>query len=104
MALVKTFDAYDLKEEFKAWGRDYFSYTACEELIALFDECGNNTEIDIIGLCCDFNEESEEYIKSDYSNIEEIAEAETTDELLDALNYYTWAVKTEDGMILYQNF
>ena len=38
MALVKTFGANDLKEEFKAWNRDYFSYNACEEIINLFEE------------------------------------------------------------------
>ena len=106
MALVKTFDANDLKEEFRAYNRDYYSYEACEAIIQLFDDCGcgTNTELDIIALCCDFNEETEEYIKDNYSNIEEIAEAETIEELLDALSYYTWAIETTDGMILYQCF
>lgn len=103
MALVKTFDSTDLKNEFVACNRDYFSYAACEELIALFEEC-ENVEIDIVSICCDFTEESTDYIKDNYSNIEEIAEAETTEELLDALNYYTWAVETGYGMILYQTF
>lgn len=103
MALVKTFDTYDLKNEFIAWDRDYYSYTACERLIELFDECGN-VEIDLVAICCDFNEEDADYIKDNYSNIEEIANAESTDELLEALNYYTYAVETENGMILYQTF
>jgi bisphosphoglycerate-dependent phosphoglycerate mutase len=45
-----------------------------------------------------------EYIKENYNNHEDIAEAETLEELLDALNYYTWAVQTTDNNILYQCF
>lgn len=103
MALVKTFEGADLKREFEAWDRDYYSLDACEKMVELFEECGGNVELDIVGLCVDFNEEDEDYIKSEYSNIEEIADAETTEELLDALNRYTWAVETSDG-ILYQAF
>lgn len=101
MALVKTFDAHDLKEEFREWERDYYSYTACERLIDLFDECGN-VELDIVAICCDFNEETWEDIKDNYSNHDDIAECETMEELLEALNYYTYAVETENNMILYQ--
>ena len=106
MALVKTFDANDLKEEFKNWNRDYYSYEACEAIIELFEECdcGNNTELDIIALCCDFNEEVWEDIKENYSNHDDIAECETIEELLNALNDYTWAVQTVDNNILYQCF
>ena len=106
MALVKTFTANDLKEEFKAWDRDYYSYNACEELINLFEDCdcGNNTELDIIALCCDFNEEDWEYIKDEYSNHDDLSECETIEEFIDALNYYTWAVQTTDNQILYQCF
>lgn len=103
MALVKTFNGADLKREFEAWNRDYYSLDACEKIVELFEECGGNVELDIVGLCGDFNEDDEDYIKSEYSNIEEIADAETTEELLDALNCYTWAVETSDG-ILYQTF
>ena len=106
MALVKTFTANDLKEEFKAWDRDYYSYSACEELINLFEDCdcGNNTELDIIAICCDFTEEDWEYIKDEYSNHDDLAECETIEEFINALNYYTWAVQTTDNEILYQCF
>lgn len=118
MALVKTFDANDLLEEFKAWNRDYFSYEACEELINLFEECdcGTNTELDIVALCCDFTEADPQDIYEDYNNLDDIAdclldeqdEPDGTDvdedKLLDALNYHTWAVQLSNGNILYQNF
>lgn len=102
MALVKTFDAHDLKMEFQDWNRDYFSYTACEELIELFEQDPSDTELDIVALCCDFTEQDWEDIKSEYDNHDDIAECESKEELLEVLNEYTWAVETEDDMILYQ--
>jgi len=112
MALVKTFNASELKEEFRQFNRDYFSYEACEAIIEFFEEtdCGKNTELDIIGLCCDFNEETPEYIQDEYDNIPEFAECQNEDgeididKLMDALNYYTWAVLLSNGNILYINF
>lgn len=109
MALIKTFEAYDLKGEFIKADRDYFSLQACNELIDLFDQCGN-VEIDIIGICCDFSEEDADYIIDNYSNIEKIAACRDEDgdvdinALMDALNYYTYAVQTFDNNILYQTF
>lgn len=109
MALVKTFDMYDLKREFEEWNRDYFSIQACDAMIDLFDQCGN-VELDIVGLCGDFSEEDADYIIDDYSNIEEIAACRDEDgnvdidALMDALNYYTYAVQTFDNNILYQTF
>lgn len=106
MALVKTFSANDLKEEFKAWDRDYFSYAACEAIINLFEECdcSKNTELDIIGLCCDFTEMDWRDIKDNYSNHDDIAECETKEELLETLSYYTLCVETENDMILFQEW
>ena len=102
--LVKTImNASQLKEEFVRCNRDYYSYSACEEIIRLFEECyPEPVELDIIGLCGDLNEENWEYIKDQYSNHEDIANAKDMSELLDALNYHTWAVETIDNNILYQ--
>lgn len=72
--LVTTIDnAYQLEQLFRECGReDYFSY---EGFKALYDyleelsECtGEDFEIDVIALCCDFTEyESWEKIYNDYS-------------------------------------
>ena len=111
MALVITIDnAYELKKRFEAANRDYFTIEACEELIELFNMDGENAELDIIAICCDFTEETPEYIIDNYDNIEEIAEARGEDgeidmeKLMDALNYHTYAANLGNGYILYQNF
>lgn len=111
MALVITInDAYELKKRFEAANRDYFTVEACDELIELFNMDGENVELDIIAICCDFTEETPEYIIDNYDNIEEIAAARDEDggidmeRLMEALNYYTYAANLGNGNILYQNF
>ena len=112
MALVKTFDKYELQEAFRRMDRDYFSLEGYDEILRLFEEtdCGTNTELDVIGICCDFTEDDPQTVQDDYDNIEEIADTQDEDgnidedALLDALNYYTWAVQLSNGNILYQRF
>ena len=56
--LIETIDARTLKQRFKEYDRDYFSDAACQALVDYFEDtdCGNNTELDIIALCCEFTE------------------------------------------------
>ena len=112
MALVRTFDKYELQEAFRKMDRDYFSLEGYEAILDLFEEidCGTNTELDVVGICCDFSEESPEDIYDNYDNIDDIAESKDedgdidTEKLMDALNDRTWAVELSNGNILYQNF
>ena len=51
-----TIDAGIMQDMFKAWNRDYYTYEACEALIEWYDEIDPDTEFDVIGVCCDWNE------------------------------------------------
>lgn len=111
MALVITIDnAYELKKRFEAANRDYYTLEACDALIEIFEECGENIELDIVAICCDYYENTPADIIDTYDNIDEIAEARDEDgeidmeKLMDALNYYTYAVELSNGNILYQTF
>ena len=112
MALVKELDAYDLREEFEAYDRDYYTIDGYQAILDLFEEtdCGSNTNLDVIAICCDFDEETPEDIVESYDNLEEIAECVDedgeidVDALMDALNYHTWAQLLDNGNILYMNF
>ena len=112
MALVKVLDKYDLQREFQDYNRDYFSLEGYQELLNLFEECdcGTNTDLDVIAICCDFDEDNPETIINDYDNIDEIADARDddgdidADALMDALNYHTWAILLDNGNILYEKF
>ena len=107
--LVKTiYTAEEMKEEFASLDRDYYSYEGYEALINLFEECdcGQPTELDVIAICCDFNEEEPEDIADAY-NID-ITECEDKDEItetvLDYVNHHSWGQDLGNGYILYQAF
>lgn len=55
----------DLQREFQRMDRDYYSYEAYEAMIQLFED--ESFELDVIALCCDFNEDTEEDIINNYS-------------------------------------
>ena len=98
-----------MQEKFAEYDRDYFSLEGYQALLDMFEETGTDTALDVIAICCEFSEEEPSYIIEEYSNIDTIAECKDgeeidTDKLLDALNYYTYAVKLSNGSILYQNF
>jgi hypothetical protein len=73
--IIKTVNKYDFVNEFRAYERENFTR---EALRALFEhledysrDTGEDFELDVIGLCCDFTEyESFEEIKEAYSNLE----------------------------------
>ena len=101
--------AWELCDAFRKMDRDYYSLEGYQAILDFFEEtdCGNDTELDVIAICCDFNEESYEDIVTNYDNNEDIAECVDedgnidTEKLLDALNYHTWATDLGNGNILY---
>lgn len=110
--LVKMMDKFDMQREFKKYDRDYFSLDGYQAILDFFDECdcGKATDLDVIAICCDFSEESIEYIYDEYSNIDRIAETKNDNgdidenEFMDALNYHTWAIRLANGNVLYMQF
>lgn len=101
MALVKTFNEYELQNEFARLDRDYFTLDGYRAIIDLFDETGVNTELDVIAICCEFTESTPDDIRENYSNMED---KNSTSDLVDILNYYTVAILLDNGNILYSNF
>ena len=110
MALVNTIDRYEFKRTMERIDRDYFSFEAIDEIIAYFDEYPDNVEFDPIAICFEFTEATPEDIVNDYDNLDYIAQARDEDGdididvLLDRLNYYTFAVRLNNGNILYTEF
>lgn len=111
MALVITINnKYELKRRFEAANRDYYSLDACEALIEMFEEYEGDTELDVVAICCDYNEEDPEYILDNYDHLDEFEDVKDEDgeididALMEALNYYTYAVLLDNGNILYQAF
>jgi hypothetical protein len=96
--IIKTIEtSNELRNEFIAYDRDYYSYEAYEAIIDYFESLGENWELDVISICCDFNESTAEEIRGYYNIDEDI-------EVLEYLNNNTYAVETEDDKILYIAF
>lgn len=108
--LVNTIDRYEFKRTMERIDRDYYSYEAIDEIIAYFDEYPDNVEFDPIAICCEFTEETPEYIAECYDNLTEVYETINEDGtinrelLIDVLNRYTYAVPLNNGNILYIEF
>lgn len=94
--------------EFNQWEsrRDTFSYEALNALydyLTEFEENEVGHELDIIALCCDYNELSWEEVKQQY-NFELDPDIDEHDELHDALNDATVIVWSNSERVLFQSF
>jgi len=88
----------DFIDEFKAYGRqDQFSREGLGELYDYFIEyeetCDDEIELDVIGICCEFAEDTIENVLKQY----ELAD-------IDELNNETSVVWYDDENVLYRQF
>lgn len=70
--IKKTFNVDNFISEFEVYNRmDNFSYHGLQVLFESLEEmaqdCGMDIEMDVIALCCDYNESSVNDVISDYS-------------------------------------
>lgn len=56
MGLIKRINGDELKKEFEEWGRDYYSYEACDAMVEFYDSLGDDYELDIVAMCGEFTE------------------------------------------------
>jgi hypothetical protein len=99
------------RDEFRACGRaDQFSY---EALGILFDyleayemDTGEEIELDVVSICCDFSEDSPENIRDQYGiDTEGMDEDEAIAEVIATLEENAAYVgKTNTGTIIYRNY
>ena len=95
-------------DSFRRYNRyDQFGYAA---LCSLFDyleqyeeDCGEEIELDVIALCCDYTVNDVETIAQDYDiDIDGLDDDEAKDAVLDYLNDNTSVIDNDcDGKILY---
>ena len=114
--IVKTFNEYDFISEFKAYNRmDNFSYKGLRILFESLEQtaidCGINIEIDVIALCCEYNEDDLYSIVSNYDlDVTDLANddlvAEFVAEYLQDNTYVCGQYEDEDGVtyFIYQAF
>lgn len=106
-----TISVYDFRDAFHKAGRGkQFSYDGLGILFEYLEEveesCGEEFELDVIGLCCDFAESDWETIAQDYS-IEFDEDADDEDKEAAVLDYLAdegALIGNVKGAIVYRQF
>jgi hypothetical protein len=106
-----TISLYDFRDAFYQANRGaQFSYDGLKVLFEYLEEyekdTGSEVELDVIGLCCDFNESTLEEITRDYGyNLKGDDDDEKRENLIEWLNDRTLVCGvTNEGSIVYQAF
>ena len=99
--MIRTINQYDFIDAFKKMGREEnFSYNGLvalyEYLEMLEDDTGQEMELDVIALCCEFTEyDNLDEFKADYGN-----EYETIEDIQNA----TTVIMIDDDSFIIQQF
>jgi len=109
--MYQTINSYDFETAFNKAGRkEQFSYKAKNMLFdyleAYEDETGEKVELDVIALCCDYEESSVTDIAASYDiDIEGLEEDAALETVLDYLRDHTQVVGAiGTDTILFQSF
>ncbi len=111
MAIVQTADLHAFVTAFDRMGRGkQFSYDALRGLFnhleQLSEDIGQDVELDVIAICCDYTEGTFKVVASDYGI--DISECTDDDEIretvLDYLNDETRVAWSDDNSVVYVAF
>lgn len=98
--MYKTIDVSEFRDAFKDYGRKgNFSWEGLEILFDYIEECDGNTELDVIALCCEFEEATLEDINEQYDQ-----EFEDIEEAADWLRDETLVCGTTDDSVIFAQF
>ncbi len=108
---MKTYiSQYDFRRAFQECRPDNFSYDGLKILFEYLEEyemdIGEELELDVIGLCCDFSEDSYESIADQYGIELDVNENddEIKQQVIDYLQDQGAYVGETDNSIIYRNF
>ena len=101
--MKQTLTFFDFLAAFDKMGRrDNFSYDGLRVLYDFFeqydDDCGTDTELDVIAICCEFSESTPDEIRDNYSLVFRGSK------LLEYLNYNTMVCGETSNTIIYADF
>jgi hypothetical protein len=75
--------------------KDNFSHEALCALFDYYENWGDDIELDVVAIACDWNELTIDEIISEY----DVEEDATAEELLDYLNDQTYAIQLSDSIV-----
>ena len=103
--MKQTLNVFDFRDAFQKMGRaDQFSYEGLGILFEFFEELGEDMELDVIAICCKYEESMPENILYDYSLN---TDALNDEEILDAVIKYldgAYIGTSSSGSIVYTKF
>lgn len=96
--------ASTFRDEFRACGRvDQFSYEALGLLFDYFEayemDTGEEIELDVVSICCDFSEDSPENIRDQYA-----IEGDEDEVIATLEENCAYVGRTSQGTIIYRNY
>ena len=107
--MIQTITLSDFRDAFHNMGRsDNFSYEGLELIFDYIEDyerdTGEQVEFDVIGICCEWSEDSPENI-ADLYGIEADDEDSLKQQVIDYLEYHTqYAGETSSGTLVYVQF
>ena len=108
--MKQTVNLYDFRRAFETTRPDNFSYEGQEVLFDALEQLGDDTgqevELDVIALCCEFSESTIDEIVDNYDiDLSDSDDDEKNDEVMSYLQENTFvAGQVSDGSIVYQDF
>ena len=63
-------NASEFRNQFVAYNRDNFTHEAYELLFDYFEDCDPDMVLDVISICCDYNESDAQTIATEYNIVE----------------------------------
>ena len=108
--MIQTVQLSDFRTAFAQCGRQsQFSYQALEMIFDYVEEyerdSGEQVELDVIALCCEWSESTPEKIAQSYDiDIEGLSEEEALETVLDWLHNETQVAGVTNGNIVYVQF
>jgi hypothetical protein len=108
--MIQTINKYGFEQAFKKAGRgEQFSYAALGALFDYFEEyeesTGEQIELDVVAICCEYAEEPAAEIAASYSiDIEGLDGEDVSNAVRTFLHENTLLVAEEDGVFVYQQF
>jgi len=105
--MKQTINLSDFRDAFRNMDRkDNFSYEGLELLFDMFEEIDENMELDVIAICCDYNEDNWEDIAKNYDiDLEDVEDEDEKREIVkDYLEENTYLVGAVGDCFIYQVF
>jgi hypothetical protein len=99
--MYETVNVHSFREAFKMMDRqNQFSYDGLEVLFDYLDDFEPDVELDVIAICCDF----EEVTFEDMRGTEDLDDDASEEEILEYLESVTTVVGTTDESVIYYQY